>query len=155
MYRLILNDEQHSKGKATLLEIALSMKDHEEMRLGKDLSQGGNQINMGESANFSPTSEDEDFEKIIDRQAKCRIIAAEATDGSALQRYKMDFTNALSNMENIDRSSKVAVMDAISMYPDILQKVAYSVTALPPTQVSVEKLFSALRIIRSDLRCSM
>ena len=55
----------------------------------------------------------------------------------------------------IDRSSKVAVMDAISMYPDILQKVAYSVTALPRTQVSVERLFSALRIIRSDLRCSV
>ncbi|CAK8690141.1 unnamed protein product [Clavelina lepadiformis] len=152
---VLLNDEQHSKGKATLLEIALSMKDHEEGRLGKNLSQGGNQTNVGESANFSPTSEVEDFEKILDRQAKRRKIAAEATDGSALRRYKMDFTNALSNMENIDRSSKVAIMDAISMYPDILQKVAYSVTALPPTQVSVERLFSALRIIRSDLRCSM
>ncbi|XP_076818099.1 uncharacterized protein LOC143463498 isoform X2 [Clavelina lepadiformis] len=87
MYRVILNDEQHSKGKATLLEIALSMKDHEERRLGKNLSQGGNQTNVGESANFSPTSEDEDFEKILDRQAKRRKFAAEATDGSALQRY--------------------------------------------------------------------
>ncbi|XP_076816197.1 uncharacterized protein LOC143462062 [Clavelina lepadiformis] len=94
MYRVILNDEQHSKGKATLLEIALSMKDHEERRLGKNLSQGGNQTNVGESANFSPTSEDEDFEKILDRQAKRRKIAAEATDGSALQRYKMDVINA-------------------------------------------------------------
>ena len=67
----------------------------------------------------------------------------------------MDFNNALTDMENIDRSSKATVMDAISRYPAILQKVAYTVTALPATQVSVEKLFSALRIIRSDLKTSM
>ena len=43
----------------------------------------------------------------------------------------MDFNNALRDMENIDRSSKVAVMDAISRYLAILEKVAYTVTALP------------------------
>ena len=69
-------------------------------------------------------------------------------------------TDNASNMtlavqKSIDRSSKVTVMDAISRYPSILQKVAYKVTALPSTQVSVERLFSALRIIRSDLRTSM
>ena len=67
----------------------------------------------------------------------------------------MDFNNALRDMENIDRSSKVTVMDAISRYLAILQKVAYTVTALPSTQVSVKRLFSALRIIRSDLRTSI
>jgi hypothetical protein len=30
-----------------------------------------------------------------------------------------------------------------------------TVTAMPPTQVSVEQLFSALKIIKSDLRASM
>ena len=58
-------------------------------------------------------------------------------------------------MEMIDRASKVNVMDAIAQYPTILQKVSFTVTALPPTQVTVERLFSALRIIRSDLRASM
>jgi hypothetical protein len=29
------------------------------------------------------------------------------------------------------------------------------VTAMPPTHISVEKLFSALKIIKSDLRASM
>jgi len=67
----------------------------------------------------------------------------------------MDFNNALTDMENIDRSSKVTVMDAISRYPSILKKVAYTVTTLPSTKVSVKRLFSALRIIRSDLRTSM
>jgi len=55
----------------------------------------------------------------------------------------------------IDRASKVNVMDAIAQYPTILQKVSFTVTALPPTQVTVERLFSVLRIIRSDLRASM
>ena len=67
----------------------------------------------------------------------------------------MDFNDTLADMENIDRSSKVTVMDAISRYPAILQKVAYTVTALLSTQVSVERLISALRIIGSDLRTSM
>ena len=47
----------------------------------------------------------------------------------------MDFNNALTERENIDRSSKVYVMDAIARYPAILHKVAYTVTALPSTQV--------------------
>ena len=67
----------------------------------------------------------------------------------------MDFNNALTYMENVDRSSKMTVMNAISRYPAILQKVAYTVTALPSTQVSVETLFSALCIICSVLRTSM
>jgi len=68
---------------------------------------------------------------------------------------KWTSNNVLTDLENIDRSSKVTVMDAISRYPSILQKAACTVTALPSTQVNVERLFSALRIIRSDLRTSI
>jgi len=39
--------------------------------------------------------------------------------------------------------------------PPIVGEVAEIVTALPPTQVSVEQLFSALRLVKSDLRASM
>ena len=42
-------------------------------------------------------------------------------------------------------------MQAMNKYPEIVKKVANTVTALPPTQVSVERLFSALRIVCSDL----
>ena len=78
-----------------------------------------------------------------------------ASNSSPLRLFKTGFNNALTVMENVDRSSKVPVTDAISRYPSILQKVAYTVTALPSTQVSVERLYSALHIIRSDLRTSM
>ena len=40
-------------------------------------------------------------------------------------------------------------------YPQIVQKVAFTVTALPPAQVSVERLFSALHLISFVLRASM
>ena len=65
------------------------------------------------------------------------------------------FEKALVKMEKINRSSKLTVLQAIEHYPQIVQKVAYTVPALPPTQVSVERLFSALRLTRSDLRASM
>lgn len=47
------------------------------------------------------------------------------------------------------------VHEAIKFYPDCIKDLALIVTALPPTQVSVERLFSALKIIKSDLRASL
>jgi len=43
----------------------------------------------------------------------------------------------------------------ISPYPEIIRDAAMIVTPLPPTQVSVERLFSALRFIKSDSRALM
>ena len=37
MYRVTLNDEERAKGKAALLQIALSLKHHEERRCGANL----------------------------------------------------------------------------------------------------------------------
>ena len=54
--------------------------------------------------------------------------------------------------ENFDRSKKLSVIDVLPSHPESIQKVAYAVTALPTTQVSIERLFSSLRVIKSDLR---
>lgn len=43
----------------------------------------------------------------------------------------------------------------ISDYPTDLQEIALLLSALPPTQVSVERLFSSLKYIKSDLRNKM
>ena len=157
MYRVTLNNEERAKEKAALLQIALFLKNHEERRCGANLFEEENQSSRKENFSSTSESEDEDFEKLLDRQAKRRKTYTEdaASNSSPLRLFKMDFNNALKDMENIDRSSKVTVMDAISRYPAILQKLAYTVIILPSTQVSVERLFSALRIIRSDLRTSM
>lgn len=41
---------------------------------------------------------------------------------------------------------------AIKSYPEDLQEVALLLTTLPVTQVSVERLFSALKLLKSDRR---
>ena len=64
----------------------------------------------------------------------------------------MNFMGALKNMVIIDRTSKLSVMTATSRYPTIPQKVACTVTSLPLAQMTVERLFSSLGIIRSDLK---
>ncbi|CAL1548711.1 unnamed protein product [Lymnaea stagnalis] len=69
--------------------------------------------------------------------------------------FKLEFNTALNEVEKIDSSSKVNVKEAILGYPLIVQNAALNVTALPTTQGSVERLFSALQIIRSDFRSSM
>ena len=42
--------------------------------------------------------------------------------------------------------------DPIDSYPDIIKEVTRIMQAMPPTQVSVERLFSALKLQKSDLR---
>ena len=69
--------------------------------------------------------------------------------------FRECFEKALVEMEKIDQLSKLTVLQVIEHYPQIVQKVAYTVTTLSPMQVSVEQLFSALHLIRSDLRASM
>ena len=66
--------------------------------------------------------------------------------------FRESSEKTLVKMEKIDRSSKLTVLQAMEHYQQIVQKVAYAVSALPPTHVSVTQLFSALHLIRSDLR---
>ena len=40
----------------------------------------------------------------------------------------------------------------IDSYPEILREVTKLLQAMPPTQVSVERLFSALKFLKSDRR---
>ena len=71
---------------------------------------------------------------------------------SSIATIDTNFINALPEMEMTDKTLKVRVMTAIGRYPTILQNAAFTVTAMPPTQMTVKRLFSALRIIQSDLR---
>ena len=156
MYRVLLQDEELAKGKNALIDIAVAMRDFEENSSHEQAS-GFSNFNVARPASSPSSTEDEDFEKVLDRQEKQRKVLTrkDQDEASPLRMFKTDFVNALSKMETIDRTSKTSVLVAIPQYPVIIQKVAYAVTALPPTQVSVERLFSALRIIRSDLRTSM
>ena len=69
--------------------------------------------------------------------------------------FKYEFYTELKEVEQYNCSSKLTVEDAIPLYPKNIRNVARIITAQPPTQINVECLFSALRIIKSDLRASM
>ena len=51
----------------------------------------------------------------------------------------MNCINALNDMAIMDGMPKLSDMSAIPCYPVILQKVPYTVTALPPTQMTIKK----------------
>ena len=62
---------------------------------------------------------------------------------------------ALDEVERVDREKGLKGLWYVERYPEILRGVCRIVAALPPTQVSVERLFSALRLILSHLRGNM
>ena len=69
IYRVTLKDEERAEGKAALLQIALSLKHHDERRCGANLFEEENQSSRKENFSSVSESEDEDFEKLLDRQA--------------------------------------------------------------------------------------
>lgn len=167
MHRVILTEEQLIRGKTALCDIAVRMKQFQEISSTANIESQSETIASVTSTSSSTASfhsdlqdnVDYDYEKYLDVETKRRKTDLENTNGkfnlSPLSKFKLDFTQALNEVEKIDRSSNMNVTQAIPYYPEIVKNVAYTVTALPPTQVSVERLFSALRFIRSDLRASM
>ena len=151
MHRILLDDQQLTKGKEALFEIAVRMN---------MLQNCQEQEELGHTATSSTSYTDEelDFEKYLDhkdRAKRSRMEKESSLSENTASKFQHSFSCALKVVEQFDRSSKVTVLQAIDMYPEMVRDVARVVTALPPTQVSVERLFSALKIIRSDLRTSM
>ena len=151
-YRITLNKDQLERGKRALVNIAINM--HNFFKRNETCK---NTTSLSETFSTTSLSDDElDFEKQLDMQAKRQRFEKEISDEPNLDAaFRECFEKVLVEMEKIDRSSKLTVLQAIERYPQIVQKVAYTVTALPPTQVSVERFFSPLHLIRSDLRASM
>jgi hypothetical protein len=96
------------------------------------------------------------LDKIERLKAKrCRLNVRKQFFYVKLTKFKQDFLYGLKEVEEYDRSSKLTMLEVIPAYPEIVKPAAMTVTAMPPTQVSVEQLFSALKIITSDIRASM
>ena len=66
-----------------------------------------------------------------------------------------DFDTHVDEMLALGRLKVKSVWEAIDSYPEGLQEACRVVSAMPLTQVSVERLFSALKIIRADTRTNM
>ena len=62
-----------------------------------------------------------------------------------ITKFKEDFNRALAEIENIDYNSKsqLSLQEIIKGYPEVIRQVALTITVIPPTQVSVERLLSS------------
>ena len=65
------------------------------------------------------------------------------------------FESALTAVEKLGRVKRSEVWEILSLYPDVIQPVARVVSALPCTQVSVERMLSHLRLVLRDNRAKM
>lgn len=155
-YRILLNEEQLQRAREALCEIAIQMRGIEEStdNVHAEVPQLSSHSDSG--------TDDSDFEKRLDIKEKTKRRRIESSSDCCekgpmtyIEKFKIEFSDALSKIEKIDRTSKIGVKEAIPIYPEIAQDVAWVLTALPTTQVSVERLFSGLRFIKSDLRASM
>ena len=63
-----LNDDERTKGRGALLQIDLSLKCYDEIKTSANLLEKENQSSRKNSS-FTSETEDEDFEKLLDRQA--------------------------------------------------------------------------------------
>ena len=72
-----------------------------------------------------------------------------------LEFFKKSFLSACEEVEKFNRLCKLTNSRSYSVISRNYTACCTIVTALPPTQVSVERLFSALRFIKSDCRASM
>ncbi|GFG29456.1 hypothetical protein Cfor_08213, partial [Coptotermes formosanus] len=155
MSRLLLNSEQTATGKKALYDVAVRMKGLRPEIPPRDEVLLSNSGNSGSSS----SNEELDFDSFLNKmevaKGKRRRISVTEPVNVQIKKFQQEFYKALKEVEKYDRSSKLTVEEAILVYPEIVSDVARIVTAIPPTQVSVERLFSALKIIKSDLRASM
>ena len=154
-YRITLNKEQLERIRRTLVNIFIDMQNFS--KINETCKNTPSLLSLSETLSTASFSDNDlDFKKQLDMQAKRQRLKKEISDEPNFDAtFRESFEKALVKIEKIDRSSTLTVLQAIEHYPQIVQKVAYTVTALPLTQVSVERLFSALHLIRSDLRSSM
>jgi len=142
--------------KEALCRLAMKIKGLESETSQSEFSE---QPNI-EADHSSSSGEDHDFNKYLDKvekdQIKKRRLDVNEPLNVKLEKFRQHFHQAVKEIEEkYNRSCKLPLNELIPHYPEIIRDAARTVTALPPTQVSVERLFSGLKIIKSDLRASM
>ena len=100
---------------------------------------------------FGPSVSEDFSYNLLDQMEKAKRIRLDASTDSAGEvlpekqresiRFEENFKAALKSVEAIDRTSKLTVFKALEKFSGIIIPAARAVTALPPTQVSVERLF--------------
>ncbi|XP_034634006.1 BEN domain-containing protein 5 isoform X3 [Trachemys scripta elegans] len=99
------------------------------------------------------SSEDDDFEKELDKQERRQRVSVIHNCNEAL--FERNFREDCEAMESIGRLKVKSVFEAIHSYPHRIQAACRIASSMTTTQASVERLFSALKLILNDLRQAM
>ena len=92
---------------------------------------------------YSDKDTDIDFDKILDMAKRRRLEDSSGhRETYKLEIFKRSFLSASEEVEKFNHLCKLTVQEVIPSYPEIIRDAAMIVTALPKTQVSVERLFS-------------
>lgn len=156
-YRLALNPEQVRKGRETFINICVHLQKLKKEQHIRNTSSTEVVVELYSSsvdssqdlfATTPPITSGTvvDFEDFLDREQR-QLCGPDEVEKSAIVPY-------VCVMESF-RRERIPVMDVINNYPCQLQEAARAVTALPPTQVSVERLFSSLKLVVTDSRSSL
>ncbi|CAM4536720.1 unnamed protein product [Caretta caretta] len=99
------------------------------------------QPSQGNGDNSSTNSSEEDaFEKELDKQERCWRVSAIHNCNEAL--FERNFREDCEAMESIGMLKVKSVFEAIHSYPHRMQAACRIASSMPTTQAGVERLFS-------------
>jgi hypothetical protein len=133
-YRILLNEEQVERAKHGLRAVVKRIRFRTCQRL---------EVPSIEAGLDSSTSTDDEFEKELDCIERRRRFSAAAPP--------TDIDEDIEAMLTLGRI-KASPFVAAERYPSGLKAATRTLTAMPVSQVSVERLFSGLKFILSDQR---
>ena len=165
----LLTDEQKATAKSAIVALALKMKGlptTDEQSNDADMS-----ISTGDE---SESESDEEVRMLRRKQRNTPHILSSVFDAEAVEISESDprsrkrsqsgavkardeITQGIQDLEGLRGNGvikkKSDVWKAIDEhYPECIKSAARVILAMPPTQVSVEQLFSSLKILKSDRR---
>ena len=152
----LLTETQQNETKSALYDLSVTI-------LGLNTAASSQDADSNSTTTDSEGKCDEaDFDRLMDQQdceasSKRRKLVETANTSATVRKtfFKADFFDALKQVELTDRKSKLEVQEAIKQYPERVKESVELVAALFPKQVSVEGLFSALRLISASQRTAM
>ena len=159
-YRILLSEEQMEVAKAGLIEVAL--KSHHCSILVSNSSSTENAVaesiqvnNIIRSSTSSPVSEEDDFEKELDLLEQRRLPGTcTSSKTNAINQVMQELNSNIEKMIQSGRLKGKNVWKIIANLEEPLQTTAKILSAMPVTQVSVERLFSSMKFILNDQRSS-
>lgn len=147
-YRILLTYEQQLLAKQGLLDISLrieKLKAVENICLLSD-----NEIEDVESIS---NSDNDEFEKGLDVLARRQCTTSNSLSQEV--NFQDEFKKNCYHIEKLGRIKSSNVFEGLQKYPSSFQLPCQIVSSMPVSQVSVERLFSSLKLVMSDLRFAL